>query len=157
LIFAGPADKRSYYNAVKRLAFSADITDSVVFAGTVIAELRQLYGLAKVIAFPSLQENSPLAVLEAMAQGKAIVASDIAPLREMLPAGTAELVSPLDHEALAKALIRLLRDDSAREELGARARQRAYDVYRWEKVASRIVEAYERLTRRPAEPARGVG
>jgi glycosyltransferase involved in cell wall biosynthesis len=96
-------------------------------------------------------------LLEAMAQKGSHYGRDIAPVREMLPPGSAELVPPLDREALAQTLIRLVLDAGVRDELGARARQRAYDVYRWEKVACRIVEAYRRLERRPAELARVAG
>ncbi|MDP2856744.1 MAG: glycosyltransferase family 4 protein [Bacillota bacterium] len=157
LVFVGPQDSSPYLRRVQAAVSEARAEANVVFAGAVsLEELAQLYGLARIFVLPSLQENCPQVLLEAMAQGKAIVASAIPPLREMLPEGTGELVPPLDHEALAETLIRLLRDDGAREKLGARARQRAYDVYRWEKVAGRVVEVYHQLARRPAEVAGGV-
>lgn len=158
LVFVGPQDSSPYLHQVQTAVAEAHAEAHVIFAGAVpLQELAQIYGLAHVFVLPSLQENCPQALLEAMAQGKAIVASDIPPVREMLPEGSAELVSPVDQEALTKTLIRLLLDGGARDELGARARQRASDVYRWGKVASQIAEAYERLMRRPAEPARGFG
>ena len=151
LVFASSVDDEGYFRTLERILGATDTANRAVFAGPVIDELRQLYGLAKIVVLPSLQENSPLAALEAMAQGKAIVASDIAPLREMLPEGTAVLVARSDHDALGQALIRLLRDDRAREQMGARARRRAYDVYRWERVAQRIAQVYENLVSgRPA-------
>lgn len=157
LVFVGPQDSSPYLRRVQTAVAEAHAEAHVIFAGAVpLEELVQIYGLAQVFVLPSLQENCPQALLEAMAQGKAIVASDIPPLRELLPEGTAELVSPSDPEALARKLILLLRDDRAREQLGARARQRAYDVYRWEKVASRIVEVYQRLTGQPTEVGRGM-
>ena len=158
LVFVGPQDSSSYLRRVRAVVAEARAEDHVIFAGAIpLEELAQIYGLAQVFVLPSLQENCPQVLLEAMAQGKAIVASDIPTVREMLPQGSAELVLPLDQEALAQTLIRLLLDAGARDELGARARQRAYDVYRWEKVACRIVEAYRRLARGPAEVARVVG
>ena len=156
-VFVGPQDSSPYLRRVRAAVAEAKAEAHVIFAGAVpLDELAQLYGLAQVLVLPSLQENCPQALLEAMAQGKAIVASDIPPVREVLPEGTAELVPPLDHGALAETLIRLLGDDHARFELGLRARQRAYDVYRWERVSSRVAEVYKRLTRRSAEAARGV-
>jgi glycosyltransferase involved in cell wall biosynthesis len=158
LVFVGPQDSSPYLRRVQAAVAEAHAEAHVIFAGAVpLEELAQIYGLAQVFVLPSLQENCPQVLLEAMAQGKAIVASDIPPVREMLLEGSAELVLPLDQEALPQTLIRLLRDDSARDELGARARQRAYDVYRWEKVAGRVVEVYYQLARRPAKVARGVG
>ena len=149
IAFVGPQDSLPYLQHVRAAVSEARAAANVVFAGAVsLEELAQLYGLARIFVLPSLQENCPQVLLEAMAQGKVIVASAIPPLREMLPEGTGELVPPLDHEALARTLIRLLRDDGAREKLGARARQRAYDVYRWEKIAGRVVEVYHRLAKR---------
>ena len=157
VVFVGPPDSSSYLRHVRAIVTEGRAEENVIFAGVVpLEELAQLYSLAQVFVLPSLQENCPQVLLEAMAQAKAVVASDIAPVREMLPEGTGELVPPLDHEALAQTLIRLLLDDGARLELGLRARQRVYDVYRWGRVASRAVEVYKRLTRRPAEAARGV-
>jgi glycosyltransferase involved in cell wall biosynthesis len=158
LVFVGPHDSSSYLRRVRAVVAEARAEEHVIFTGAIpLDELAQIYRLAKVFVLPSLQENCPQVLLEAMAQGKAIVASDIAPVREMLPQGSAELVPPLDREALAQTLIRLVLDAGVRDELGARARQRAHDVYRWEKVACRIVEAYRRLERRPAELARVAG
>ncbi len=158
IAFVGPQDSSSYVGRVQAAVAEAHAEEHVVFAGAVpLEELAQIYGLAQIFVLPSLQENCPQALLEALAQGKAIVASEIPALQEMLPEGTAELVPPLHREALAQTLIRLLRDDRARQELGARGRQRAYDVYRWGKVASQIGEAYEWLIRRPARPGKGSG
>jgi glycosyltransferase involved in cell wall biosynthesis len=157
LVFVGSQDSSPYLRRVRAAVAEAHAESHVIFAGAVpLEELAQIYEIAQVFVLPSLHENCPQALLEAMAQGKAIVASDIPPVRELLPDGSAELVPPLHHEAMAQTLIRLLRDDRAREELGARARKRAYDVYRLEKVASRIVEAYQRLTDQPTEVGRGM-
>lgn len=156
VVFVGPQEPSPYGRRVRNIVAQAHAEGNVVFAGTVpLEELAQIYALAKVFVMPSLQENCPQAALEAMAQGKAIVASDIPPIRELLLDGTAELIPPLQHDALAGALIRLLGNDRTREELGARARQRAYDMYRWRTVASQVAEAYERLAYRRAEPVSG--
>lgn len=142
LIFAGSTDNRRYFKAVKTVFDARALQVSVDFAGPIIKELRQLYGLATIVVLPSLQENSPLAVLESMAQGKAIIASNIPPIQELLPEGTAILVPPLDCDALASAMLRLLHDDQLREELGNNARQRAHNVYRWETVAEGVAAMY---------------
>jgi glycosyltransferase involved in cell wall biosynthesis len=102
----------------------------------------ELYSLATVVALPSLRENCPQTALEAMAQGKAIVTSDIGPLREVLPNGTCLQVPALDHGALAAKIALLLSNDRLREDIGARARARAHCTYRWDVVSRQIVNAY---------------
>jgi glycosyltransferase involved in cell wall biosynthesis len=121
-----------------------------------------------VVVFSSDREGSPLAVLESMAAGKAIVATAVAGISELLRhERNALLVSPRDPAALAVAVDRLLRDRALAAELGARAseRQRARfhvdatvqafeDLYEQLFAASRRGrrEAIARAARSPAEP-----
>jgi glycogen(starch) synthase len=149
-VFVGPQDSPSYLEKLEKVVIQAGMQDRVVFAGTVtLEELAQLYGLASVFVLPSLQENCPQALLEAMAQGRAVVASDIAPLRPILE-GVALLIPPLDHEALARAVLMLLEESGPRQYLAGRAKQRAWECYRWEVVAQQTAEVYqERLWARP--------
>jgi len=149
-VFVGPHDSPRYLNRLEKAAVQAGLQGRVVFAGTVsLEELTQLYGLASVFVLPSLQENCPQSLLEAMAQGRAIVASDIAPLRPILD-GVALLVPPLDHRALARSVRTLLGAAEFRRQLAERARQRAWECYRWEVVAQQTADVYqERLLARP--------
>jgi glycosyltransferase involved in cell wall biosynthesis len=158
VVFVGPQDSPRYLKRLQRTVAQAGSRESVVFAGTVpLEELAQLYGLASIFVLPSLQENCPQSLLEAMAQGRAIVASDIAPLRPILK-GVAPLVTPLDHVALARAVLTLLRAAESRRYLAERARQRAWDRYRWEVVAQQTAEVYqERLLGSPCPTSRQSG
>jgi glycosyltransferase involved in cell wall biosynthesis len=78
---------------------------------------------------PSYAEGFPNAVLEAMAQGKAIVATDVGAIPEMLDTGCGLLVSPKDVVGLKKALQSMLSDDRLRAETGERARARSSANY----------------------------
>jgi glycosyltransferase involved in cell wall biosynthesis len=96
-----------------------------------------------VVAIPSEYEGSPRVLLEAMSLGKAIVASDIPGMGEVLgDAGV--LVPPGDVEALARALSELGADPARRRELGARAREvarRDHDLRAWLAQVAAVVEA----------------
>lgn len=81
---------------------------------------------------------SPLKVAEAMASGRAIVASGIGPI-EAMTADAAVLVAPGDVDALAAALGRLLADPASRAALGARARRRATAQLSWDGVVERTL------------------
>ncbi|NAZ85051.1 glycosyltransferase family 4 protein [Kineococcus indalonis] len=85
------------------------------------AALRAEYGWADVFAIPSSREGMPLALLEAMANGLAVLASDVQGLREFVR-GRGELVAEATPAALAAALDSLAADPQRRRELGAAAR-----------------------------------
>jgi glycosyltransferase involved in cell wall biosynthesis len=87
-----------------------------------------------------------LSALEAMAAGKPLVASAIAPIEENAPSGTAVLVPPDDHQAFAEAIIGLLRDPARRRAMGERARLHADRNCRWERMAALTLEAYEQFS-----------
>lgn len=82
---------------------------------------------AAVVACPSeWYENCPMVVLEAMAAGKAVVATDLGGLPEIVEhGGTGLLVTPSDPTALARALDMIARDPLAQGEMGRAARKRA--------------------------------
>lgn len=103
-------------------------------------DLDALYAAAAVVCYPSLREGFGLPVLEAMAQGAAVVTSAGTATAEV--AGDAGvLVDPLDVDAIAGALDRLLQDPAERERLGAAARARA-GAFTWERTAAATVAAY---------------
>ena len=77
-----------------------------------------------VVVIPSSYEGSPLVLLEAMALGRAVIASDIPGIREALePDQAGVLVVPRDASALAAAIQALVDDPARRIEVGTRARQ----------------------------------
>lgn len=89
--------------------------------------------------------GSPTKLFEYMASGKAIIASELGQIGDVLEhEKTAWLVPPGDEEALACALQTLARKPKVRDELGARARDQA-SLHTWRKNAHRISEAYGSL------------
>ncbi len=158
VVFVGPPDSPRYLGKLRAEVDQAGLQPAVVFAGAVpLEELAQLYGLASAFVLPSLQENCPQSLLEAMAQGKAIVASNIAPIRSVL-GGVAPLVPPLDHDALAQAVLSALRTPEAGPYPTDRARRRAWERHRWPVVAEQTVKVYRgRLSAhlRPTSPESG--
>jgi glycosyltransferase involved in cell wall biosynthesis len=97
------------------------------------ADLAALMSGATVFALPSLYEGFGMPILEAMACGTPVVASDTSSLPEVVgDAGL--LVNPLDVEAIAAGLQRLLDDAALREALSAKGLQRSRE-FSWTRCA----------------------
>jgi glycosyltransferase involved in cell wall biosynthesis len=105
-----------------------------------------VYSAADVLAVPSLQENLPQVVLEAMACGLPVVGSDVGGIPDMVrPGTTGALVAPQDVTALRAAIDDLLQKKDLRARLGDNARQIALMEYRLETQAKRYLGLYEEI------------
>lgn len=90
-----------------------------------VADVRDVWRRCHVAALPSRHEGLPLALLEAAACGRALLATDIAGCREIAEPDVNALVFPPDDAvALADAIERLARDAPLRRRLAARSRER---------------------------------
>lgn len=117
----------------------------VFFAGRVSdIDKARFYKTADIFCAPSTgQESFGIVLLEAMAAGCAIVASDIHGYKKVVQRNvSALLVEPRDVDALAAGLERLIQDGDLRHRLGAAGAQRATD-YDWSHVTAELVHVYE--------------
>jgi glycosyltransferase involved in cell wall biosynthesis len=106
-------------------------------------DIPNLLGGADVFILPSLSEGLPLALLEAMSAGCAIVASDVGDVSTALDDGRAGiLVPPGDARALAVAVGGLLHTPDRARELAARAQHRAGQEYDVERMVARYAAIY---------------
>ncbi len=101
------------------------IDSSVVFAGFQ-NPVAPYVGASDIVVLPSLYEGLPLAAIEAAAMGKAVIASDIGGMDEVVVDGeTGILVPPANAETLADAALRLLREPALAQRFGNAALKRA--------------------------------
>ena len=115
------------------------LQESVQITGWVPREeLYSLYGRARAFVYPSTFEGFGMPVLEALAAGIPVACSDIPPLREV--AGDAALYfDPLNEDAIASAMERVMSDASLREHLAAAGRERARP-FTWERCAEQTLK-----------------
>lgn len=106
------------------------------------AELTELYEGSGIFVLPSEAENFPVALLEAMAAGLAIVTTQGTGCAEVV-GEAALLVPPANVEALREALRRLLSDPGLRAALGAAARRRVVEKFGWPVVARQYATLYQ--------------
>ena len=105
-----------------------DLRGRVTFAGFQ-RDVAKLFQASDLVAIPSFYEGQPFVLLEAMAAGKAVVASNVYGMREAVVDGeTGMLVPPGSAVELARALAVLIDDPGLSREMGRRARQR-YEKY----------------------------
>lgn len=116
-----------------------------------VEDTRPWLARAALYVHPSHSEGSSNAIAEAMAQGCAVVASDVGGSRELL-AGTGVLVPPGDAGKLAESLERLLASPSLRSTLGMAARERAKRHMSVSAVVDRHIEIYEDVRACVASP-----
>jgi glycosyltransferase involved in cell wall biosynthesis len=126
---------------LRRLAADLGLGDSVQFTG-VLRDVPDVLPAFDVACLSSVHEGVPVAVIEAMAAGIPVVATDCGALRDIVVEGEhGHLVPVGDAEALADRLLRLAADAPLRERLAKAARARAEDCYRIEQTA----RGYEEL------------
>jgi glycosyltransferase involved in cell wall biosynthesis len=147
LVLAGGAGWKA--SSLRRRIARSPFREKIHVAGyTSRAVALDAYRAAEAFAYPSLAEGFGLPVAEAMACGTPVVASDIAALREV--AGDAALFAPpQDSEALARAIERVLEDESTRQRLRAAGPERAA-LFTWEESAERTLEALFDAARKAA-------
>jgi glycosyltransferase involved in cell wall biosynthesis len=106
-----------------------------------------LYFLAAdVVALPYIKTYQSGVLMSAYAAGKPVVVTDTGGMGEVVEDGKSGLVVPPDNaEALANALLEILRDPRQMWRMGARARELAQTEYSWDRIAGRTVELYRSL------------
>jgi len=130
-----------------RLKIMAKNNDNIKFLGAIPhTEMPSYISGSDIVVIPSIIEASSLFMLEAMAAGKTVIASDVGGLPEIL-GDSGKLVPPMNPERLSGEIRELLHDPEKRKEIGISAQRRVSENYTWQKIASKIEEEYQRLWR----------
>jgi phosphatidylinositol alpha-mannosyltransferase len=141
LILVGPGT-RLRHKYEKQVTQSG--LEDVVFAGYAsYGELPRYYKTADIFCAPATGwESFGIVLLEAMAVGKPVVASNIEGYASLITHGVEGLlVPPKDEDRLAQALISLMTDESLRQQMGARGRVKA-KAYDWKYIAQKVLNYY---------------
>lgn len=117
-------------------------------------ELPEAYRQAAVCILPSTWENSPYALLEAMACATAVVASNVGGIPEIVEHGvTGFLEQAGAAEAFAARIVSLLGDEELRKTIGERARARIEETFSVDRVAPKMIAVYEGAIQRQTHHA----
>ncbi len=144
---------KKYYNDVKLIIcgdgelkkYCERLSDNDVHFLGYVKEIPSILKGADIYVHPSIYDPSPRALLEAMAMGKACVAT-IGTKDYLLGCGI--LVKPKNPEMLARAIIYLLKNRKLMKELGKKARERILEYHDYEKNIEFLMEILERFYER---------
>jgi glycosyltransferase involved in cell wall biosynthesis len=136
-IFGAVSDEKYYRDCLAlRDSLGVDVT-----MGEATSDVVAAYRSADVVLLTSISEAFPFSVIEAMACGRAVVASDVGGVREALD-GCGVVVRPRDVETFASEVARLLDDESLRAKLGARARAKVVEQFRIDESVAAYMDVY---------------
>ena len=149
-------EERELLEAVRE----SGVREHVTFTGRIPhAEVNEMYALADVVAYPrrltkTTSLTTPLKPLEAMAMAKAVIVSDLPPMRELVSDGTTGLVfREGDVQDLAEKCTKLLGDSMLRERLGFGARDWVLRERQWKTLIAGYRNVYESVVRNPVHVA----
>lgn len=149
LLIIGDGDQRLDY---EQEAGRLGIADRTVFAGVVAHEdTPPFFRSVDVTVLPSsAPESFGLVLIESLACGTPVVASNIPGVRTVVDHGVdGLLVEPGDPAVLAGAIQEILRDDTMRQAMGRRGRAKVERRYSWEQIGDHLEAIYQPLLKRP--------
>jgi glycosyltransferase involved in cell wall biosynthesis len=122
-IFGGtPRGNEGYHRECVALRDRLGLADCATFEGRV-ASIAEAYHAGHVVVSTSISEGFPYSVIEAMASGRAMVATDVGGVPEAV-GDCGRIVAPRDQRAIARACVELLNDDALRRSLAQQGRER---------------------------------
>jgi len=144
---AGNGDVAMY----QTLATTLGLAHRVTLPGWVSAETAQsLLAAGDILVLPSYAEGLPVAVLEAMAAGLAVITTPVGAIPDLVLDGeTGFLVNAGDIDALTDRLVRLVADPALRQSLGAEGRRRIEASFTIEAAAANIAKLYQEVAKTP--------
>ncbi|PIP97761.1 MAG: hypothetical protein COW75_04030 [Rhodobacterales bacterium CG18_big_fil_WC_8_21_14_2_50_71_9] len=145
LVIVGAGPLRA---ALEQRAQALGVGDRVTFTGE-RSDVPQLLAAADIFALTSVSEGMPISILEAMASGLAVAATEVGGVGELVRDGeTGLLTPPRDPAAFAAALEKLIADPALRARMGAGGRARVEAEFTGPAMTARTAALYEQALER---------
>jgi len=146
LVGQGPLEKQ-----LRKEATRLGLDDCLVFAGSLpyaSPPLVEAFQQATVFVLPSLYEGLPGALLDALACGRAVVATNVSSHPEVITDGVnGLLVPPASPRSMADRIAKLLNDDELRERLGKAGRHTIEERFTWAAITANYLRHYRDVVR----------
>jgi glycosyltransferase involved in cell wall biosynthesis len=145
-MFIGATMPGRYMELIKSQGIPSDNVEFLGFINNL--EMPRFYSLANVYVLPSIYENCPMGVLEAMSCKTPVVAGDGGGTREIIePGKSGLLIPPKNSEALADSIISLLEDKRFAYRIGEEGRKRVLAGFSAETMSNSTMRLYEEMVR----------
>ena len=130
---------------LKKLAEELKISKYIVFAGFIPdKEIPVYYAISDLFVFHSTYETFGMVLAEAMNYGKAIVSVSNSAIPEVVDNGkTGILVSTLDHEAFANAVLKLLNNNELRNDTARQGYKKVQEFFKWDAISLKYEKVFK--------------
>ena len=133
---------------LKQLCHNLKIGENVIFTGE-RSDIPEMLSLIDIFVLPSIREGLPLAILEAMACGKAVIATNVGGVPEVVKNGISGiLVPPKDPEALHCAMNELLGNRGKLKKMGYNGKRVSIESFSSKTMVGKIEDLYDSLLNR---------
>jgi glycosyltransferase involved in cell wall biosynthesis len=147
LVIAGKGSEKA---KLEKLVKKLKLQDKVVFTGFVSEnEKWSLLKRCDVFVLPSIVEAFGIALIEAMACGKPVIATNVGPFPEIIRDGETGILIPVHSpNHLAEAVINLSQDDRKRVHIGKKAKEEVENRFNISKIANNYLKIYDEVIKR---------
>jgi len=136
-VFAGPSKDNNLKIPSKNCTFLGYVPQE---------KIPCLYASSDIFVLPSLYENFPFGLLEAMSSETAVISTSVGGIPEMINHGeNGLLIKPKSTKDIVESIVYLAENDQLRKELGRRARMTIEEKFSWEKIILKTRECYKRV------------
>lgn len=146
LIICGNQEDNPYYKRLENSIKESGVSDIRFVEHLSREELKDCYKRASMLVLPSLQENSPMVIAEAMGVGLPVIASRVGGIPYMIEhKKTGLLFEPTNVDELVKCIRLLLSDKDLYKCISFAARQKAEELYQPNNIAAETVKVYRKF------------
>lgn len=148
-LIVGHGDQE-YTAQLQGLMRNLDLDETVLFVGNQ-ADVWPYIEVMDIMVLPSIMEGFGIALLEAMALGKPVVATHVGGIPEVVEDGvTGRLVAPRDSASLALEILSLLGDPEKRQQMGQAGITRVKEMFTTKQFGHQLMEIYDELLEQPS-------
>jgi len=142
----GPTNDLHYLKYLQELAKKMEVREHVEFIGSIPDDaLLNEYAECSIFVLPSSIESNPIVLLEAMASGKPVIATNVGGIPYMIEDGkNGFLVNYGDIEGLAEKILKLMNDKKLRDFIAENGKKTAMK-YSWENISEETYEVYRHV------------
>ncbi len=143
-VFTGASDNGPWVSLLKKYGVGPEHYSFLGYMD--YDDLPMLYAKATIYLLPTLYENFPFRMIEAMSCGTPVIGSNICAIPEAIENGkNGLLIPPKNEDAIVGAVLQLLDDESYTRRLGESARRTVLEKFTWDNIIKSMIEVYEEI------------